>query len=94
MAVHTPYLRRILDNLSSNILKYAGRKEPIQVQAQEEENTLVLFFRNSLKEREDVTEGTCVGALQRTGYDGGKWAAPATRSKPARLSKSPLCSPV
>ena len=61
VAVHTPYLRRILDNLSSNILKYAGRKEPIQVQAQEEENTLVLFFRNSLKEREDVTEGTCVG---------------------------------
>ena len=61
VAVHTPYLRRILDNLSSNILKYASRKEPIQVQAQEEENTLVLFFRNSLKEREDVTEGTCVG---------------------------------
>lgn len=61
VAVHTPYLRRILDNLSSNILKYASCKEPIQVQAQEEENTLVLFFRNSLKEREDVTEGTCVG---------------------------------
>lgn len=61
VAVHTPYLRRILDNLSSNILKYASRKEPILVQAQEEENTLVLFFRNSLKEREDVTEGTCVG---------------------------------
>ena len=54
-------IQAYLDNLSSNILKYASRKEPIQVQAQEEENTLVLFFRNSLKEREDVTEGTCVG---------------------------------
>ena len=61
VAVHTPYLRRILDNLSSNILKYASLQEPVFIQAREQEGTLVFSFRNALKEREGPTEGTCVG---------------------------------
>ena len=46
MAVHTPYLRRILDNLSSNILKYASLQEPISIQAREQEGVLALSFCN------------------------------------------------
>ena len=61
VSVHTPYLRRILDNLSSNILKYASLREPIFLQAREQEGALVFSFRNGLKEQEEPTEGTCVG---------------------------------
>lgn len=60
VAVHTPYLRRILDNLSSNILKYASLQEPISIQAREQEGVLVLSFCNGLKDR-DEPAGTCVG---------------------------------
>lgn len=61
VSVHTPYLWRILDNLSSNILKYASLREPIFLQAREQEGALVFSFRNGLKEQEEPTEGTCVG---------------------------------
>lgn len=60
VAVHTPYLRRILDNLSSNILKYASLQEPISIQAREQEGMLALSFCNGLKDR-DEPAGTCVG---------------------------------
>lgn len=60
VAVHTPYLRRILDNLSSNILKYASLQEPISIQAREQEGVLALSFCNGLKDR-DEPAGTCVG---------------------------------
>lgn len=60
VAVHTPYLRRILDNLSSNILKYASLQEPISIQAREQEGELALSFCNGLKDR-DEPAGTCVG---------------------------------
>ena len=60
VAVHTPYLRRILDNLSSNILKYASLQEPISIQAREQKGVLALSFCNGLKDR-DEPAGTCVG---------------------------------
>lgn len=61
VAVHTPYLRRILDNLSSNILKYASLEEPLLLRAQEREGRLLLSLRNRAAPRRDPQGSSHVG---------------------------------
>lgn len=61
IAVHIPYIRRLVDNISSNILKYADRRFPVQVQAGTEGPWFFLRFRNRKGGGELAGQGTGVG---------------------------------
>lgn len=47
LCIHPPYLRRILDNVSSNLLKYADPSQPVRVRAWEEQGAFLLRFENA-----------------------------------------------
>lgn len=54
------YIIRIMDNLCSNILKYAALGNPVVIRNWQEKNYMVLSFRNT-KNNQPKGESTCIG---------------------------------
>jgi len=59
--VHPPYIRRILDNVTSNIFKYAAMDVPLFIRAGAEEEMVFLSFQNSISPSAAEQEGTQIG---------------------------------
>lgn len=55
------YLSRIMDNITSNILKYARKDRPVQILCSCGEEEMCLFFENTVKGAGENTESTKVG---------------------------------
>lgn len=63
VSVSTEYVGRILDNISSNIIKYADYMEKIKIAILSEKDCFVVLFLNKIKEKEpqERKESTGVG---------------------------------
>ena len=55
------YFRRVIDNLFSNIVKYADPSSPVRFAAQETEDMLILSCTNSKKQGEERAESNGIG---------------------------------
>ncbi|MNC62880.1 Histidine kinase-, DNA gyrase B-, and HSP90-like ATPase [compost metagenome] len=56
------FVQRILDNVISNILKYAEPKEPIYIEMKREGTHLLLYFRNTICPSKS-SQGTGLGLV-------------------------------
>ena len=61
VAVHSPFLRRIGDNLTSNISKYASSQDPVELRAGEEPGRVWVTFSNVPDPEAQKVESTCIG---------------------------------
>lgn len=63
VCVSTEYVGRILDNISSNIIKYADYMEKVKIAVLSEKDCFVILFLNKIREREpqERKESTGVG---------------------------------
>ena len=59
--VNVSSLRRLFDNLFSNILKYAGKDFPVEVCATYSENRIEILFRNTIWKEAKQRESTKIG---------------------------------
>lgn len=57
IAVYTPYIHRLLDNISSNIIKYADKDYPIQIKMASNENTFYISVQNRIQ-KNDLEKGS------------------------------------
>lgn len=55
------YLTRMLDNISSNILKYADRQKPVHIRDERTEEGLCISFENSCMDGEGSMDGYRIG---------------------------------
>ena len=63
LTVYEPYIRRILDNITSNLLKYADPDHPVSVTFVREANGAGLTFANTILSDTDSAESTKVGLV-------------------------------
>lgn len=63
LTVYEPYIRRILDNITSNLLKYADPAAPVSVTFVREEDCAGLAFANAALADTDEAESTKVGLI-------------------------------
>lgn len=61
LRISTDYVMRIMDNLTSNIMKYADTSMPVAVSAVEEGNMAGFLFENKVKKPEEETESNGIG---------------------------------
>ncbi len=61
LRISTDYVMRIMDNLTSNIMKYADTSMPVAVSAVEEGNMVGFLFENKVKKPEEETESNGIG---------------------------------
>ncbi len=59
--VHPPYLKRIIDNVTSNIFKYAAKDSPLQIKTGITGALVYLSTQNRIASRETEQEGTHIG---------------------------------
>lgn len=58
ISVYSPYIKRIMDNISSNLLKYANREQLILIQASAEKNYFSITVRNKISHK-IIDEDSC-----------------------------------
>ncbi len=61
ISVSTQYIRRIIDNITSNILKYADPDSPITIQTTETDCVVILSFENVILKQPHIQESSCIG---------------------------------
>lgn len=61
IAVHQPYTKRLIDNIASNILKYADPEELILIKTLAKDGCVGLSFRNSVRYGGAEQESTHIG---------------------------------
>lgn len=61
LRISTDYVMRIMDNLTSNIMKYADSSVPVVVSAAEEGSMVGFLFENKVKKPEEETESNGIG---------------------------------
>ncbi len=59
--VNTDYVGRIMNNLVSNLEKYADRAYPVYIMTQYEENEICIIFRNTIMTPNPYVEGSGIG---------------------------------
>ena len=59
--VYSKYVGRIMDNLVSNIKKYADKDYPIILEVKNDENTIQIVFENQKNTKKEYVEGTGIG---------------------------------
>ncbi len=59
--VNIPYIRRVIDNLISNIRKYADKGEPVLVSMRKRNNSFVFEVSNTNADRAETTERNGIG---------------------------------
>lgn len=59
--VCTDYLTRIMDNVASNIVKYADDGEPVEVRAFQDRKLAGFSFENAVRQGGEQAESTCIG---------------------------------
>lgn len=61
--VNIKYMQRVLNNIISNLEKYADKDIPIEVSASVEENFMVIRVRNGIRKNLDEHESTKIGLI-------------------------------
>lgn len=61
--INVNYMQRVLNNILSNLEKYADKESPIMVYAEREQGYLVLKVRNVIRKNLDVHESTKIGLI-------------------------------
>ena len=61
LRISTDYVMRIMDNLTSNIMKYADPSAPVAIYAVEEGSMAGFLFENKVKKPEEETESNGIG---------------------------------
>ena len=61
LQINVAWVMRIVDNLLSNILKYADPANPVRMYSVLTQETAELHFENTIKPQLDATEGTHIG---------------------------------
>lgn len=61
LRISTAHVMRIMDNLTSNIVKYADSSVPVVISAVEEGNMVGFLFENKVKKPEEETESNGIG---------------------------------
>lgn len=61
LRIRTDYLTRIMDNITSNIIKYADSDEPVMIRSVYYGDRVGFLFENAVKRTGSNTESTCVG---------------------------------
>lgn len=61
--VNTQYMHRVLNNILSNLDKYAEKKVPIEISAVVEQGYLILKIRNGIRKNMDNHESTKIGLI-------------------------------
>lgn len=59
--VNTGYIARIMDNLTSNIVKYASDREPVVIGSLEGREMAGFFIENTVRDMEEKPESTGIG---------------------------------
>ncbi len=59
--ISTEFVMRIIDNITSNILKYADPSQPIRICSVYEENNVCFRFENAIRRQQERVESTHVG---------------------------------
>lgn len=61
--INSQYMQRVLNNILSNLLKYADMDKPIEISATKEQDYLVLKVRNGIRENLEIHESTKIGLI-------------------------------
>ena len=61
VSVHTDYMLRIMDNITSNLLKYADKKEPVYLYTLYNERIAGFAVENAVRIRREGTDSTGIG---------------------------------
>lgn len=61
--INSRYMQRVLNNIISNLMKYADKGQPIEVLAEQREHFLDLSVRNGIRKNLDVHESTRIGLI-------------------------------
>ena len=61
--INIKYMQRVLNNLTSNLEKYADKEEPIEISANLEQRYLVLKIRNKIRGNIEPHESTKIGLI-------------------------------
>lgn len=61
--INAKYLQRVLNNILSNLEKYADKDKPIEVSAMKEQNFLVIRVRNGIRSNLEPHESTKIGLI-------------------------------
>lgn len=61
--INTKYMQRVLNNVLSNLEKYADKDKPIEVSALREQDFLVFKVRNGIRQNLDMHESTKIGLI-------------------------------
>ena len=61
--INSQYMQRVLNNILSNLEKYADKQSPIEISAGIEQNYLLLGVRNGICASRDVHESTKIGLI-------------------------------
>ena len=56
-------MQRVLNNILSNLFKYADVDKPIEISATTEQDYLVLKVRNGIRENLEIHESTKIGLI-------------------------------
>ena len=59
--VNTGYIARIMDNITSNIVKYASDREPVVIGSLEGREMAGFFIENTVRDMEEKPESTGIG---------------------------------
>lgn len=61
--IHVRYMQRVLNNILSNLCKYADVAKPIEIIANREQSYVVIRIRNGIRENLDKHESTNIGLI-------------------------------
>lgn len=61
--INSQYMQRVLNNILSNLFKYADMDKPIEISAVTEQDYLVLKVRNGIRENLEIHESTKIGLI-------------------------------
>jgi signal transduction histidine kinase len=61
LRISTDYVMRILDNMTSNIVKYASTSQPVVISSVKEARMVGFMFENKIRELEEKVESTKIG---------------------------------
>ena len=61
--INTKYMQRVLNNILSNLEKYADKEVPIEVSASIEQQFMVIQVRNGIRKNPDYHESTKIGLI-------------------------------
>lgn len=61
ISVNSQYIKRLIDNISSNLEKYADAEYPVLIRIEERENGVAILFQNVVSAAPEQQEGTHIG---------------------------------